>query len=333
MLSSGLMQPALNISKALAKDIARYTGPILEAQKRWQQMIAPYAADIERAARQMNDWHRKMQQALKAATPDLEAIIAAIEEQEKRFPDQVRTLAKHGWYLPPDLTPRAVHELSEALASGRATEVEATLIEHYSRELDNIEASLCKEAPTRERYLRSAFAAHRRGDYAASIPLMLAQADGLCRDFTGNHLFSGREKFVARFEDARPYVLSLLIAVRETMPLSENEKQRAGKAGLFNRHAIMHGESLDYDSAANSCRAISLLVYVAWALGEVHRDTPKDNHRGTGLPADQAARPASGQHPGRVRSKAASPVKKRTASPQPPPSLAEKTRGRKKPGE
>lgn len=294
------MDSAFKISKALAADIEKMTAPFLEDQKRWQRIIAHYEADIKRAARQMEEQHREIEKAFKAVMPNISGMVAAMEEERRRFPDQVRILARHGWYMPPEFTSRMADQLSEALAGGRASEVEAAMVEHYSDQLDKIEASLCKQAPKRERHLRSAFAAHRRGDYVASIVLMLAQADGLCRDFTGNHLFSGREKLTVQLNDARPYVLSLLIAIRETMPLSENEQQRAGKAGLFNRHAIMHGESLDYDTAANSCRAISLLVYVAWALGEVHRATPKGVHPKPAPTETHETRPASGQHPERV---------------------------------
>ena len=38
-----------------------------------------------------------------------------------------------------------------------------------------------------------------------------------------------------------------------------------GSTGL-NRHAVMHGESLDYDTKEKSLRALSLLNYVAVAL-------------------------------------------------------------------
>lgn len=31
-------------------------------------------------------------------------------------------------------------------------------------------------------------------------------------------------------------------------------------------HAILHGESFDYDTRLNSCRSVSLLAYVAWIL-------------------------------------------------------------------
>lgn len=59
------------------------------------------------------------------------------------------------------------------------------MVDFINGELDEVEELLCRELLKRERFFRSAFAAHRRGDHAASIPLMLLQADGMCRDYTG----------------------------------------------------------------------------------------------------------------------------------------------------
>ncbi len=48
------------------------------------------------------------------------------------------------------------------------------------------------------------------------------------------------------------------------MPRVANRAQMADD--ILNRHAILHGESTTYDTRLNSCRAMSLLVYVAWVV-------------------------------------------------------------------
>lgn len=304
----------IKIPRELAAQLRQMGKAMQEEQRQLQRLMAPYAAQFKRASREMVREQRKFQRALHAAIPNFAELLAALDEDRKQTPHQVRTLARHGWYMPPDLTPGEARTLTESLDHGRATEVEARLTAYFDGRLDDIEATLCRRAPTRERFLRSALAAHRRGDYAAAIPLMLTQADGLCRDLTGNHLFHRHDKFKAHFQNVRPFVLALLSAVLEKMPLSAGETERAGKAGLFNRHAILHGESLDYDSAANSSRAISLLVYLSWALGEVHSATPRDGHD---FPPSNP-RPVSGQHPGRMQSKAAAPAAKPSKNPSRP---------------
>jgi hypothetical protein len=149
--------------------------------------------------------------------------------------------------------------------------VEESLVKHFDAELDEIENELCRHAPKREHLLKSGFAAHRRGDFAASIPLMLAQADGICRDYTGGHLFSGRQTLQAWVKAGKPSMLMYFAALIEVTPIIASEKERSAKPVGFNRHAIMHGESVDYDTPGNGARAVSLLVYIDWVLGELHR--------------------------------------------------------------
>ena len=59
------------------------------------------------------------------------------------------------------------------------------------------------------------------------------------------------------------------------IPLKRQMNKRdANDAGLLNRHAVMHGESLDFDTKMNSLRALSLLNYVALALDEPDTEEP-----------------------------------------------------------
>jgi len=67
-------------------------------------------------------------------------------------------------------------------------------------------------------------------------------------------------------KDVTPLLKSLLTPLVEPMPISASADERAGLADALNRHAVLHGESVDYSSRLNSCRAISLLVYVSWVL-------------------------------------------------------------------
>ena len=59
----------------------------------------------------------------------------------------------------------------------------------------------------------------------------------------------------------------LHMALVEHIPLKHQMSKRGQVEGhILNRHAVMHGESLDYDTEENSLRAISLLNYVALSL-------------------------------------------------------------------
>lgn len=67
----------------------------------------------------------------------------------------------------------------------------------------------------------------------------------------------------------------LHMALVEEIPLKQQmSKRSSAEVGLLNRHAVMHGESLDFDTKENSLRALSLLNYVALALDEPDTEAP-----------------------------------------------------------
>lgn len=264
------MEPLLATADAVRHNVQKYEA----LQESFQKSLEPMRAVIERIEAESRRTQELIEKAIRASRIDFEAIVHAMEEDRKRFPEEMRILAQHGWYVQPRMTPREHRKICAALAAGRAAEVEAGLVRHFDGELDEIETQLCRNSPARERILRSAFAAHRRGDFAASIPLMLAQADGICRDYTGAHLFSRRERLEAWIKAGKPSLLMYFAALVERTPMNAPERDRADKPEKFNRHAIMHGELTDYDTASNGARAVSLLVYIDWVLGEIPRQRP-----------------------------------------------------------
>ncbi len=56
-----------------------------------------------------------------------------------------------------------------------------------------LQAELCESSPTRAHLLKAAFSAHRRGEFALSVPVFLAQADGICSELIGVSLYTRRD--------------------------------------------------------------------------------------------------------------------------------------------
>ena len=245
-----------SISSVLEETV-RASAPLLAGLQNLVNTAAPYAEQIKAT---LEKWGPKLV-ALKQA-------INQMPEQERRV---LRTLATHGWYLDGNMFPDDVFERVAEFESGRDEQAHVALCAHFDSSLGEIEHALCEENPARGRFLHAAFSSHRRGDFASAIPLCLAQADGICSGLTGQQLYAkekGMPKLAGRLSvtQAEPLTASLLVALVEPAPISANTKELRGVTGSFNRHAVMHGESLDYDSRLNSCRAISLLVYVNWVL-------------------------------------------------------------------
>jgi hypothetical protein len=230
----------------------------------------------------LDDWSRSFQERLASVVANLER---SLERFPQRNQDALRTLAQNGWYLDPDFPIASLFECEELFAAGKAEHAHVELSSWFESRSVEVETALCSQSSARARLLHKAFEAHRRGEFALAIPVFLAQADGMCREITGAQLFSRRDgigiaSWVGRLElrDALPraeaLLSALLLPLVEKMPISASEAERSALSDALNRHAVLHGEDLDYDTHLNSCRAISLLVYVSWILREA--TTPPD---------------------------------------------------------
>lgn len=203
----------------------------------------------------------------------LESLSQAFEQLPQKNRDALIILAENGWYLDPELSFPAMFRLATIFTSGNIENANNALCDHFDSRADEIEANLTSQLPERTRLFSSAFGAHRRAEYALSIPVFLAQADGVCQKITGEQLYSKRKGIpklaqVLLTPDISLFTASMLTPIIEPAPITAGPKERDQMVNILNRHAVLHGESTDYDNRLNSCRAISLLVYVAWILRE-----------------------------------------------------------------
>ena len=200
-----------------------------------------------------------------------------IREAVNKLPDKVRIaskkLAEKGWFLSVDLPIRVYHDL--AISVNNVTE--SNLIVYYQAKTDQILADLETAFPERSHLFHSAFEAHKQKNYNASIPLFLAQSEGVCVDMLGEKLYSKRNgaprtKSVIenRIKNApsggiiEAFVEPLLSGSALSLGTTEMEHKRKQHSdyNVLNRHEIMHGSDKNYGSEINSLRAISLLDYL-----------------------------------------------------------------------
>jgi len=103
----------------------------------------------------------------------------------------------------------------------------------------------------RDRYtlVQKALMHHCNGAYEASVPIVLAQADGIVLDLTGKQLFSRRQAEALVDSETLaglPEGLRLLVLL-----LAENQNQTTA-SGSLRRHGILHGRELGYATIINS---------------------------------------------------------------------------------
>jgi len=212
----------------------------------------------------------------KSIAPAFEALKQALAVLPPRTRRAVLTLGAHGWYLDPEMPFTSLWELESALAAGDVKSAEQALCDYYESRLDSIEGTVLKIHPRRAPLFQAAFAAHRRGEYVLAIPVLLAQADGVCEEVTSKHLY-GTRKGRPRTADYVDRVATdslwaaLLSPLASALPIRASKDERALDSQDLFRHAIMHGESCDYGTRVNGLKAIALVNYVVTILRGVER--------------------------------------------------------------
>jgi hypothetical protein len=164
----------------------------------------------------------------------------------------------------------------QLVSSGDASGADRVMVQHFEGRLDAIELRLCQRLPHRAGKFRNAFAAHRRAEYDLSILAFLSQADGVSKELRGGHFFlkhrkTARPQAACYAESTSENVFDQIVhlALVEELPIKQQMSKIASVAQpTLNRHAVMHGESLDFDTKENSLRALSLLNYVALGLDD-----------------------------------------------------------------
>src|SRR5207247_11414494 len=149
------------------------------------------------------------------------------------------------------------------------------LCQHFESRREAIINDLVATAPLREPFLGRALEAHRDQKYELSIPVFLAQADGLWQEFTkadtGTRLYSRKRgqprtakwvKSVKR-DDLDEALLYPLVA---PLPISAADEDVVPKGALV-RHRVLHGTDLDYPTRdRKSTRLNSSHEWISYAV-------------------------------------------------------------------
>ncbi len=246
----------------------------------WAERISKALEDPE-VKRALQSLVRKVGEFLTPIMPALKVLGSALlylAEEISKLPaalqQAVFTLMHRGWFFDPAMPLAQWWTVHKMIAAGSVVEADQFMVNHFESRLNEIENQLSSTLPHRASKFKSGFAAHRRGEYDLSILAFLSQADGVCNELRGGHFFLV-DKYT-RLPEAAEYASSFKenplerivhMALTAKLPIQvQMSKRTTVGLDLLNRHAVMHGESLDHDTKENSLRAISLLNYVALSL-------------------------------------------------------------------
>lgn len=261
------LQNFLNPMIGMKETLKRTMEPFLAEQERWKKLGESILFDISSLTKQATDFIRSIQRQI----PAFEQLQRSFHELPPRIQEALLLLGSHGWYMDEEWTLPDLFQLIKGLSSGNIYEAEHTIIEHFESRIDEIEESIIKRFPHREKPIMAAFNAHRKQEYELSIPVFLAQTDGICKEITKEYLFRKKNKKPCTAIYVEQIVSDTLMAailspLAQALPIGASEHERPEGFNELNRHMVMHGESLNYGNKTNSLKAISLINYVAHEL-------------------------------------------------------------------
>jgi hypothetical protein len=105
---------------------------------------------------------------------------------------------------------------------------------------------------------------HKNSAYEASVPIILAQVEGITHDLSGRPFFSKKGSALHLTDDTT--IAGLPDALQPLRLLFSEDMRASGITGQLSRHGILHGRELGYDTLANSTKVLVLLLAVLeWA--------------------------------------------------------------------
>jgi hypothetical protein len=227
----------------------------------------------------------------------LHAVVQSIKRQQQFIEDFVRDnrllaefyadtmrkeLAQRGWFIAGSLYPHQFEPLARALKMEAEDQVEEFLKIHVRGLVSDVKKSAMKRWQERAEILADAFDAHIAGKYTLSVPVLLAQADGISADLFGAYLFTKNKgsikaaasRVIKNHLQKRPLAKSFVGLLIEASGLLRETRKRDKlvASGLIcsplNRHGVLHGLDCDYATEANSLRGIALISFLEW-VGDV----------------------------------------------------------------
>lgn len=252
--------------------------------EQWNRMLEEldqFQLEIKKILKPNEEFQKKFLRLQRAFLANIEAhqkeMAKRMEYFLKHAPQAVRDLALYGWYSVFSLSPRDTIELAELLKVKKIIDVDQYFVESLKTELTRIEEKLVQNFPQRKKPIEAAFRAHHQKEYYLSIPVFLAQADGICCDLTGIGVYEKSNKklkigkYVENQIRSKDLMEILGEAIKTEGMINFPEDERKKFPGRINRHEILHGESFDYGTETNSFKAISFIDYVGTFLEKTHQ--------------------------------------------------------------
>lgn len=270
--------------KEIQKALSQFDKKFLQSLQTLNQRIAKTITTFDLGAPKFRSLIDRI------ASIDWEAAQKKIDEFPQRSKEAMDIASAKGWFFAWTGSLRETYAVTDQLRSIDEEQVDEFMAEHYRSRMDCLSEDLTKHFPARAVAISAAVRAHKRADtenYTLSIPVFIAQADGMISEILGavsalqkvdktlkkqgakegetRAAYALRNKVTDK-EDLN-YVNPILVLHDLDFLMSHGNRTAStqssgGQFSALNRHQVMHGEVSDYGTELNSLRAFSFLCFV-----------------------------------------------------------------------
>jgi hypothetical protein len=225
---------------------------------------------------------------------DWKQVKERLDTMPQRSSAAMKLAAQQGWFFNWQDSLQNTLKLIDEISGAEDGKIDEILEAYYEENLDWFTSMLCDKFPLRKRVIEAATNAHKQSDgdgYCLSVPVFLAQADGLFWEVSGidspmNKAKGGGLLLGSNWvknqigEDQRandllsPFFQMHDLDLLKSQSVREKEFERDGKVfNALNRHQVLHGEVSDYGTKINSLKAFSLLIFIGIHLPDILKRT------------------------------------------------------------
>jgi len=210
----------------------------------------------------------------------------------KKIPEELsysqrEYLFEEAWYLSEDLPINYPRLINDLIDKNDFKKLEKLLINYSNSKIPEIREKVGKYFPKRLKIIKDALNAHKKNIYTLSIPILLIQAEGICKEIINITPFinvESRKNYLkmqkkineklnkleingvsVRADSITGIFLEYLLSETDTNRSRKSiikQKEKNKKYKPLNRDYILHGDDFKYANEKNSCKAISFLNYI-----------------------------------------------------------------------
>lgn len=182
-------------------------------------------------------------------------------------------LLPRGWLVSPTLPVGDFLWIYRELETHQLEVAESNLVDHFEERIQELIEETYEYQPFRKRkhLLDQALRAHQRSEYGLAIPVFLSALEGVViESFADDKLFARRDRWIRRVSVdnlmeafCEAFWTTMVDILWKSYGLKDEPPSQA-----LNRHLILHGRSVDYDTKRNSVQVVLALNYLAFVIGE-----------------------------------------------------------------